>query len=51
MTTGTIWCLILAVSASGVTERLRDNNRIELIMKKISGLIFISLGVKLACLE
>ena len=47
MTTGTIWCLFLAHSASFITKTLRDNDRIGKIMQKISGLIFIGIGVKI----
>ena len=47
MTTGTIWCLVLAHSASFITKTLRDNDRIGKIMQKISGLIFIGIGVKI----
>jgi len=47
MTTGTIWCLILAYSASYITKTLRDNDRIGKIMQKISGMIFIGLGIKI----
>lgn len=45
--TGTIWCLILVYSASFITKTLRDNNKIGKIMQKISGVIFIGLGIKL----
>ena len=47
MTTGTIWCLILAYSASLITKTLRNNDRIGKIMQKISGFIFIGLGIKI----
>lgn len=45
--TGTIWCLILAYSASFMTDTLRSNERIGGVMKKISGFIFIGLGLQL----
>lgn len=47
MTTGTIWCLFLAYASSQISNTLRSNNRISNIMQKISGLIFIALGLKL----
>ena len=47
ITTGTIWCLILVYSASFITKTLRDNNKIGRIMQKISGIIFIGIGIKL----
>lgn len=47
MTTGTVWCLFLAYAASRITNTLRANDRIGMIMQKISGLIFIGLGIRL----
>jgi len=47
MTTGTIWCLILAYSASFITKALRNNDSIGKMMQKISGFIFIALGIKI----
>lgn len=47
LTTGTLWCLFLASSASLVSKTLRDNNRIGKIMQKVSGIVFIGLGIKL----
>ncbi len=46
--TGTIWCLILAILASKLTNRLRNNYRIKNWMDKITGGIFILLGIKFA---
>ena len=47
MTTGTIWCLFLAYGASLVTQTLRNNNKIGFIMQKLSGFVFIGLGINL----
>lgn len=47
MTTGTIWCLILAYSASYVTTTLRNNTTIGKVMQKLSGVVFIALGLRL----
>jgi RhtB (resistance to homoserine/threonine) family protein len=47
LTTGTIWCLFLAYSASFMTDTLRENGRIGKIMKKVSGFVFIGLGLQL----
>ena len=47
ITTGTIWCLFLAYSASFMTKILRKNNKIGRIMQKLSGGIFIALGLQL----
>jgi threonine/homoserine/homoserine lactone efflux protein len=48
LTTGTIWCLIVAVFSSYVTDTLRQRAGIKRIMEKISGGLFILLGLKLA---
>ncbi len=47
LTTGTIWCLFLAYSASFMTNTLRNNDRIGKIMKKVSGFVFVGLGLQL----
>ena len=47
MTTGTLWCLFLAYASSLVTKTLRNNDKIGKIMQKVSGGIFIGLGLKL----
>jgi threonine/homoserine/homoserine lactone efflux protein len=47
MTTGTLWCFFVAYSASAVSTRLRNNSKISSIMQKLSGLVFIGLGLKL----
>ncbi|WP_445487480.1 LysE family translocator [Niallia sp. 03133] len=45
--TGTIWCLIVASFSSYITEKLRSNSRMEAVMNKLTGIIFIGLGIKL----
>ncbi|MDA3890264.1 MAG: LysE family translocator [Salinivirgaceae bacterium] len=47
ITTGTIWCLFLAYSASSMTNVLRKNDKVGKIMQKISGGIFIALGLQI----
>ena len=47
LTTGTLWCFFLASSASLVSKTLRNNDRIGKMMQKISGVVFIGLGIKL----
>jgi threonine/homoserine/homoserine lactone efflux protein len=46
-TTGFIWCLCLALLAARFSTRLRDNPSIETMLNKISGVVFIGLGIKL----
>ena len=48
VTTGTIWCLILAWFASGFSERLRGNQIIAQWLNRAVGSFFIFLGVRLA---
>lgn len=47
MTTGTLWCLFLAYAASGITSVLRKNDKTGKMMQKLSGILFIGLGIKL----
>ncbi|MBE9915303.1 LysE family translocator [Paenibacillus donghaensis] len=47
VTTGTIWSLFVSFFSSYATEKLRNNSKIEFVLNKITGVIFIGLGVKL----
>lgn len=47
VTTGTIWCLILAWFASVFSERLRMNETISQWLNRTAGALFIFLGMKL----
>lgn len=49
--TGTIWCLILALLASKLSERIRKNYKIKIFLDKIAGGIFVALGIKLALMK
>jgi threonine/homoserine/homoserine lactone efflux protein len=46
--TSSIWFMILTGTAALMTNTLRNNQRIGLILQKISGVIFIGFGLKLA---
>lgn len=46
-TTGFIWCLCLAMLAARFSIRLRENPSIETILNRISGVVFVGLGIKL----
>jgi RhtB (resistance to homoserine/threonine) family protein len=48
VTTGTIWCLILAWFASVFSERLRRNEKISQLLNRTVGALFIFLGIRLA---
>lgn len=49
--TGTIWCLILALFASKLSDRIRKNYKIKIWLDKITGGIFVALGIKLALMK
>jgi RhtB (resistance to homoserine/threonine) family protein len=46
--TGTLWCLILVWSASAVSRRLRTNHASGRLLKRVTGALFVGLGVRLA---
>ena len=48
LTTGTIWCLIVAVFSSYATDMLRRKVSVMRFMEKICGGLFVFLGLKLA---
>src|ERR1700682_5688854 len=48
VTTGTIWCLILAWFASALGERLRGNPTIAEVLNGAVGSLFVFLGARLA---
>jgi len=48
VTTGTIWCLVLAWFASAFSERLRGNETIEQWLNRAAGALFVFLGLRLA---
>lgn len=45
--TGTIWCLLIANFASLTTKKLRKNARTATILNKVTGIVFIGMGLKL----
>lgn len=48
VTTGTIWCLVLAWFASTFSSRLRGNPTVATMLNRAAGLLFIFLGIRLA---
>jgi len=48
VTTGTIWCLVLAWFASTFSERLRANETVAQWLNRTAGALFIFLGARLA---
>ena len=51
VTTGTIWCLILAWFASAFSERLRTSEPVSQWLNRIAGALFVFLGVRLATVK
>jgi RhtB (resistance to homoserine/threonine) family protein len=51
ITTGTIWCLILAIFASSFFAKLKGNKKMSMYINKICGLTFIALGIKVALID
>lgn len=45
--TGGIWCLITAYFSSMATNKLRGNSKFETVLNKLTGIIFIAIGIKL----
>lgn len=45
--TGLFWCLFIAYFSSHVTKKLRGNEKVGMVLNKITGIIFIGMGLKL----
>lgn len=45
--TGLLWCLFVAFFSSYVTKKLRGNQKVGMILNKVTGIIFIGMGLKL----
>ena len=48
MTTGTLWCLVLAWFGSAMSGRLRTNPSFAVRLRRATGALFVGLGVRLA---
>ncbi len=48
VTTGTTWCLIVACFSAAVSKHLRENPRTALILRRITGSLFVLLGLRMA---
>jgi RhtB (resistance to homoserine/threonine) family protein len=51
VTTGTIWCVILAWFASAFGERLRTNETVGQWLNRAAGALFVFLGLRLATVK
>lgn len=45
--TGGIWCLLTAYFSSMATSRLRGNSRVSTVLNRLTGIVFIAMGIKL----
>jgi threonine/homoserine/homoserine lactone efflux protein len=48
LTTGTIWCLALALGSAWFSERMISRSVAGGLLKRLSGLLFLGLGIRLA---
>lgn len=48
MTTGTLWCLLVAFTASKISSRMRGSRRMSQWLLWVNGSLFAFLGIKLA---
>ncbi|MEN8807592.1 MAG: LysE family translocator, partial [Desulfobacterales bacterium] len=48
ITTGTIWCIVVALFSSAIAARLHDSGKTTGRLRKINGILFMLLGLKLA---
>ncbi|MFI5219834.1 MAG: LysE family translocator [Bacteroidia bacterium] len=46
--TGTLWCIVIALFSSYFSEKLRRNLSLKKTMNRLSGILFIILGIKIA---
>lgn len=51
ITTGTIWCFILAIFASTIFRKLKQNKKVSRFINKVCGTALIGLGIKVALTE
>lgn len=48
VTTGTLWCLLLACCAAPLAARLRQQSSGQALLRRVTGGLFVGLGLKLA---
>lgn len=46
--TGSIWCMVLVYGSSWLTDKYRNRTSMGRILKKLTGTLFVGLGIKLA---
>jgi threonine/homoserine/homoserine lactone efflux protein len=48
VTTGTLWCVVLALGAARLRQFFRGNPRVRTSLDRVTGAVFIVLGIRLA---
>lgn len=48
LVTGAIWCVVLALAASAIGSRLRVRSSVGTLIRRVTGTLFVGLGVRLA---
>ncbi|MDR1977624.1 MAG: LysE family translocator, partial [Synergistaceae bacterium] len=51
ITTGTFWCVILALFSSHIFSKLKNNGKMSEAINKICGAALVALGIKVALAE
>lgn len=49
--TGSIWCLVLALASATLSEKIKQNYRVKMWLDRLTGVVFVILGVRLALLR
>lgn len=45
---GTVWCLVLVAAASVMSRRLRESPSMAVLLRRVTGVMFVGLGARLA---
>jgi threonine/homoserine/homoserine lactone efflux protein len=45
--TGTIWCMVIALFSASISEKIKKNAKITHFVEKITGILFIGIGLNL----
>jgi RhtB (resistance to homoserine/threonine) family protein len=48
---GTIWCIMLAIFASKLADKIKKSSKVSLWLNRVTGGVFIALGLRLALLS
>jgi threonine/homoserine/homoserine lactone efflux protein len=51
LTTGTLWCIVLALFSSHISSKLKNNDRAAETINKVCGAALVALGIRVALTE